>query len=68
MAMTLRPTEHQDAALARLAARWGVSKQIAALRAIEEIDAREQGIAEVDAAGRRSLERWGGVYKALAEM
>ena len=65
--MTLRPTEEQDAALTRLASRWGVSKQVAALRAIEEMDAREQGIAQVEAAGRRSLERWGGVYQALAE-
>jgi Zn-dependent peptidase ImmA (M78 family) len=65
--MTLRLTEEQEAALARLAERWGVSTQVAALRAIEKTDVREQDLAEVEAAGRRSLERWGGVYQALAE-
>jgi hypothetical protein len=67
MAMTLRPNEQQDAALTRLAARWGMSKQAAAMRAIEEMDARERGLAEVEAAGRRSLDRWGPVYDALAD-
>lgn len=42
MAMTLRTDEKVDQALGRLAARWGVSKQAAALRAILEEDERQQ--------------------------
>ncbi len=38
--MTLRPAPHDEAALARLARQWGVSKQQAALRAIREAAAR----------------------------
>lgn len=38
--MTLRPGPEEEAALARLAHRWGVSKQQAALRAIREEDRR----------------------------
>jgi hypothetical protein len=40
MAMTLRTGPEEEAALARLAHRWGVSKQQAALRAIREEDRR----------------------------
>jgi Zn-dependent peptidase ImmA (M78 family) len=36
MAMTLRTGPDEEAALAKLAKRWGVSKQAAALRAIRE--------------------------------
>ncbi|HET9656722.1 MAG TPA: hypothetical protein VFP72_15320 [Kineosporiaceae bacterium] len=40
MAMTLRPGPDEEAALERLAHRWRVSKQQAALRAIREQDER----------------------------
>lgn len=39
--MTLRTDEKVDRALSRLAARWGVSKHAAALRAILEEDERQ---------------------------
>lgn len=41
MAMTLRTDPDTEAALERLAARWGVSKQAAALRAVREEDERQ---------------------------
>ncbi len=67
MAMTLRPNPDQDAALSRLATTWGVSKQTAALRAIEEMDARANGIRQVETVGRRVIERWAPVLDKLAE-
>lgn len=67
MAMTLRPDDAQDHALARLAQRWGTSKQAAALRAIEETDARMQGLEEVGELAERSMRRWGPVYDELAK-
>lgn len=39
MAMTLRTTPEVDSALERIAARWGVSKTEAIVRAIREADA-----------------------------
>jgi hypothetical protein len=66
MAMTLRTTHTQDVALERLAQAWGVSKQAAALRAIEEADARVGGLRAVAELGRRSLQRWGEAYDELA--
>lgn len=66
MAMTLRPTHEQDSALKDLATHWGISKQLAALRAIEESHARIHGVDEVETLGRRSLARWANVYETLA--
>jgi len=64
--MTLRPTEHTEAALERLARLWGISKHAATIRAIEETEMRVAGVSEVEALALRSLEQWSDVYKALA--
>lgn len=64
MAMTLRPTEEQESALARLARAWGVSKQAAALRAIEEAAARQSG--EIETLARQSLAQYGPLYDKLS--
>lgn len=66
MAMTLRTEPADDAALTRLARHYGVSKQRAALLAVQETDARVSGNREIDALIEGSLDRWGAVYEALA--
>jgi predicted transcriptional regulator len=66
MAITLRLTDEQNEALEELARTWGTSKQIAAVKAIEESRSRLRGTHEVKELGLRSLERWAPVYDALA--
>ncbi len=68
MAMTLRPTEQQDAAIERLAARWHVSKAEAILRAVQEADAERRleddamsAYARVSERYRDALDRLGSV-------
>jgi hypothetical protein len=64
--MTLRTTDADDEALARLARHYGTSKQNAVLYAIRETDARVSGLAEVDRLADQMLEDWGPVFDALA--
>jgi hypothetical protein len=68
MAMTLRTTPEVDSALERLAARWGVSKTEAIMRAIREADDSRSleadamdAYARVTAQYRDALDRLGSV-------
>lgn len=68
MAMTLRTTEAQDAAIDRLAERWRVSKTEAILRAVLEADSERRleddamaAYSEVAREYRDALDRLGSV-------
>ncbi|WP_200807908.1 ribbon-helix-helix protein, CopG family [Demequina sp. NBRC 110056] len=65
--MTVRMTEEQDARLTELAQRWGVSKNEAIARAVEEASRAESTEAEPDvsAVSREMLDRWGPVLDRL---
>jgi len=68
MAMTLRTTQEHDEAIARLAARDGISKNEAVLRAVERADATTsidedvmKAYAKASATYRDALDRLGSV-------
>ncbi|CAM3246545.1 CopG family transcriptional regulator [Tsukamurella sp. USMM236] len=67
MAMTLRLTDDDDAALTALAAAEGVSKQEAALRAIREKSARLDRDSEVRRLTRDAVARYGPLLDRLAQ-
>lgn len=67
MAMTLRPDEATNAALERLAAHYGVSKQQAAQRAILDRDRQLSGLREVGQLADEALAEWGPVFDELAK-
>ncbi|MHB8468005.1 MAG: plasmid mobilization protein [Acidimicrobiales bacterium] len=65
MAMTLRLTEEERAALQARAAADGVSMQEAARRAVREYVARANHRSRVEAAARRVIEGHGGALERL---
>ncbi|WP_370185913.1 CopG family transcriptional regulator [Aeromicrobium sp.] len=67
MAMTLRLTDEQDAALTRLANAQGISKNEAATRAIEEKAARISREVEVRRLTREAIEQYGPLLDRLAQ-
>lgn len=67
MAMTLRTDDADDQALARLAARDGVSKHEAALRAIRAADSRDRRRAVMNEIGDQMLTDWQPVFDVLAQ-
>ncbi|MCO7240913.1 MULTISPECIES: CopG family transcriptional regulator [unclassified Aeromicrobium] len=67
MAMTLRLTDEQDAALTRLANAQGISKNEAATRAIEEKAARISREEEVRRLTREAIEQYGPLLDRLAQ-
>ena len=68
--MTVRMTEEQDAKLTALAAKWGVSKNEALVRAVEAAVAGEAPDDEPDvrAISREMKERWGPVLDRLGSV
>jgi hypothetical protein len=66
MAMTLRTSDEDDAALERLSQRYGVSKHQAALLAIRSADQRTSRTAWVADVADEMLQEWGPVFDALA--
>ncbi|MEE6281982.1 toxin-antitoxin system HicB family antitoxin [Georgenia sunbinii] len=67
MALNLRITEEQDRRLAELARSQGVSKNEAAVRAIEETWARRGHEAAVRGLARAAVERYGPLLDRLAK-
>lgn len=67
MAMTLRLTDEQDAALTRLANAQGISKNEAATRAIDEKAARISREEEVRRLTREAVEQYGPLLDRLAQ-
>ncbi len=67
MAMTLRLTEEEDAALVFLAEQQGVSKREATVRAIQESAQRLAHETRVAQATDRGLERWADVLERLGK-
>lgn len=67
MALNLRITEAQDRALTELARSQGVSKNEAAVRAIEEAWARRHHEARVRDLARAAVERYGPLLDRLAQ-
>ncbi|MCX6405824.1 MAG: CopG family transcriptional regulator [Aeromicrobium erythreum] len=67
MAMTLRLTDEQDAALTRLANAQGISKNEAATRAIDEKAARISREEEVRRLTREAIEQYGPLLDRLAQ-
>ncbi|TWS20456.1 ribbon-helix-helix protein, CopG family [Tsukamurella asaccharolytica] len=67
MAMTLRLTDDDDAALTALAAAEGVSKQEAALRAIREKSAQLSRETQVRRLTRDAVARYGPLLDRLAQ-
>jgi predicted transcriptional regulator len=67
MAMTLRLTDEQDAALQRLADAQRISKQEAVVRAIEEQAERVSTAAEVEQWATYALERYRTLLDRLAQ-
>jgi len=67
MAMTLRPEPAHEAALTRLAAHWGVSKQQAALRAILEEAQRVTYLDEVRELTGQVQHDWADLLERLAQ-
>lgn len=67
MAMTLRLTDDDDAALTALAAAEGVSKQEAALRAIREKSAQLSRETQVRRLTRDAAARYGPLLDRLAQ-
>lgn len=67
MAMTLRLTDEQDAALTQLASAQGISKNEAAARAIEEKAARISREEEVRRLTREAIEQYGPLLDRLAQ-
>ncbi|TWS23088.1 ribbon-helix-helix protein, CopG family [Tsukamurella sputi] len=67
MAMTLRLTDDDDAALTALAEAEGVSKQEAALRAIREKSAQIDRDAQVRRLTRDAVARYGPLLDRLAQ-
>lgn len=65
MAMTLRLTKDDEAALARLAEREGVSRHEATLRAIHEADARRGHETAVAAASLQARRRYADLLDRL---
>jgi hypothetical protein len=67
MAMTVRLTEKEDAQLTQLAAIWGVSKQQAVTKAIEQTLGGLDHDQRVAAAIERTLDRYGDLLRRLGE-
>ena len=67
MAMTLRLTEEQEAHLAALSEREGISKQQAVVMAIDEAYSRRAHKAEVSAAFDFALKRYANVLDRLGK-
>ena len=67
MAMTLRLTDEQEAHLAALSEREGISKQQAVVMAIDEAYSRRSHKAEVDAAYKFALTRYANVLERLGK-
>jgi predicted transcriptional regulator len=67
MAMTLRLTDEQDAALTRLANAQGISKNEAAARAIDEGAARISREEEVRRLTREAIDQYGPLLDRLAQ-
>ncbi|MFN3865972.1 MAG: CopG family transcriptional regulator [Demequina sp.] len=65
MAMTVRMTAEQDAMVTALAKRWGVSKNEAILRAVEESASEQDRSREVGELSREMIDRWGPVLDRL---
>ncbi|MBI4939466.1 MAG: CopG family transcriptional regulator [Actinobacteria bacterium] len=64
MAMTVRPGDDDERAIARLAARWGVSKHAAILRAVREADERAEEV-DILAVSQEGLVRYAGLLERL---
>ena len=67
MAMNLRITEAQDAMLTELAQSQGMSKNEAAVRAIEESWRRRHHEAQVQKLARSAVERYGPLLDRLSQ-
>lgn len=63
--MTVRMTAEQDAMVTALAKRWGVSKNEAILRAVEESASEQDRSREVGELSREMIDRWGPVLDRL---
>lgn len=63
--MNLRTDDDTDRRIEALAARWGVSKQAAVIRAISMTHDRETGLAEVDGLLDETLARYGDALHRL---
>lgn len=68
MAMTVRMTAEQDAMVTALAKRWGVSKNEAILRAVEESATEHDRSREVSELSREMIDRWGPVLDRLGSV
>lgn len=66
--MTVRMTAEQDAMVTALAKRWGVSKNEAILRAVEESASEHDRAREVSEISREMIERWGPVLDRLGSV
>lgn len=67
MAMTLRLTDEQDAALTALATSQGISKNDAAARAIAEAARSQSRQATIERLTDRAVERYGPLLDRLAQ-
>ncbi|EFV14862.1 hypothetical protein [Segniliparus rugosus] len=67
MSMTLRLTEEQDRMLTDLAAREGLSKQEAVIRAIADRASRLSRDSEIRSVTRKAILRYGPLLDRLAE-
>ncbi|NLT26043.1 MAG: ribbon-helix-helix protein, CopG family [Microbacteriaceae bacterium] len=65
MAMTLRTTADDDAAIERLAKRAGVSKNEAILRLVRNEDARHEHEDAVTASAEKMLDRYADLFERL---
>lgn len=68
MSITLRTDEDLDAALTRLAAAEGRSRQETLKKLILERDAQLTRASRLREISQRGLVKWAGVYERLAEM
>lgn len=66
--MTVRMTPEQDAMLTELAERWGVSKNEAIVRAVDEAAHDQTQARDVNAISREMKERWGPVLDRLGSV
>lgn len=66
--MTIRMTPSQDEQLARLAERWGVSKNEAVVRAVEEAERASGHRGEVADVSREMIDRGGPVLDRLGSV
>ena len=66
--MTVRMTAEQDAMLTELAKRWGVSKNEAVVRAVDEAARDDSRARDVSDISREMKERWGPVLDRLGSV